>query len=520
MHRTGRALAGAAAAAYLGRPAYRAHAASIAAPPAGRPPNILFAVADDWSWPHASCLGAPQINTPAFDRIAENGVLFTNAFTAAPQCSPCRAATLTGRNIWQIAEAGTHFSTFPNTWPVFPDLLASAGYHTGFTGKGWSPGRWDLGGWTHNPTGPEFNKATLPMPPASGISTTDYAKNFNLFLKARPTGAPFCFWFGGHEPHRFYEPGSGIRKGKKPNEIEVPAYLPDTPVVRSDILDYFLEIEWFDKQLSQMLAMLHKAGELDNTLVIVSSDNGMPFPRAKANLYDAGAHAPMAALWPAGGVTGGRNINTPASFIDLAPTFLAAAGLAPPSSFTGISLLDLMQGSAESGFPRQYAIFGRERHGHARFDNLGYPSRAIRTNDFLHIRNYKPDRWPCGDPPEFGDTDDSPTKQLLMKNESEFSQFHDLAFAKRPAEELYYIKSDPDCLINIAENSEYKPIMNQLAEQLSRDLAAQGDPRETGQGDIFESYPRFGPMHPRLGGFAEQGQYNPAYMKQPHQTVR
>lgn len=474
----------------------------------GKRPNILFAIADDWSWPHASAYGATGVKTPAFDRIAAEGVLFNNAFTAAPQCSPNRAATLTGRAIWQIEEAGTHASIFPQKYQVFPDLLERAGYHAGFTGKGWGPGDWKRGGWERNPAGPEYSKKVKENVPYDGIHRMDYAANFELFLDAKPADAPFFFWFGGYEPHRKYQEGSGLAAGKSLDDAEVPGFLPDTTVVRSDILDYFVEVEWFDEQLVAALRKLEELGELDNTIVVATSDNGMPFPRAKANLYEYGTHVPMAIMWP-DRAEGGRVTDALVSFVDLGPTFLDAAGIAVPQAMTGRSFLPVLTGTGPG--PRDYVLTGRERHTHARYDNWGYPSRAIRTDEFLYIRNFRPDRWPAGDPDEFYDIDGSPTKSLLLENREEYGKYVELAVGKRPEEELFAVKEDPCCLNNLAGNPEYANVQKELSTRLMRLLKEQGDPRALGTGDIFESYPRVSGMRPELGGFAARGEYNSKY---------
>ena len=471
-------------------------------------PNILFAIADDWSWPHAGAYGVSGVDTPNFDRIAAQGVLFNNAFTAAPQCSPNRAATLTGRNIWQIEEAGTHASIFPSKYTVFTDLLEDSGYHIGYTGKGWAPGDWRRGGWERNPAGPEFSKVGLESVPYKGIKKLDYAGNFEAFLQERPEGAPFFFWLGASEPHRVYEEGSGLDAGKSLDEANVPGFLPDVDVVRSDMLDYFVEVEWFDRQLGQALQILEETGELENTIVVATSDNGMPFPRAKANLYEFGTHVPMAVMWPAA-VKAGRTTDALVSFIDLGPTFLAAAGVSIPDTMTGRGFLPLLTENAAA--PRDCVLTGRERHTHARYDNLGYPSRAIRTDEFLYIRNFKPERWPAGTPDQFHDIDGSPTKSLLLENRDEYARYFEMAVGKRPEEELFAIKEDPYCLNNLAGTPEYAEVQQKLSSRLMELLRGQGDPRALGAGDIFESYPRVSHMRPELGGFAERGEYNPKY---------
>ncbi|HEX6985564.1 MAG TPA: sulfatase, partial [Planctomycetaceae bacterium] len=255
-----------------------------------RRPNVLIAIADDQSYPHCSAYGA-AVRTPAFDRVAAAGVLFRNGFSGSPGCSPSRAALLTGRHHWELKEAGTHASSFPKELAVFPDLLEQAGYFVGMTGKGWGPGNWKASGRDRNPSGPSFDRKKLDAP--EGVSRNDYAANFEAFLDERPDGRPFCFWYGASEPHRPYKPGVGEERGVDPAAVTVPPFLPDTPEVRRDLTDYFAEIEWFDSHLGRMLDLLERRGELAGTLVIVTADNGMSFPRAKANCYDAGWHVPL-----------------------------------------------------------------------------------------------------------------------------------------------------------------------------------------------------------------------------------
>lgn len=475
-----------------------------------RRPNILFAIADDWSWPHASIAGAKGIATPNFDRMAREGVLLTHAFCAAPQCSPNRAAILTGRHIGQLEEAGTHSSLFPTKFKVYPELLQEAGYHVGFTGKGWGPGNWKDSGRPNNPAGPEYSTLKMASVPASGISRVDYAGNFNAFLDERPEGAPFCFWYGGHEPHRGYEKDSGAKAGKKLGDPQVPAFLPDDDAVRGDFLDYAVEVEWFDAQLGAMLRKLEELGELDNTIVVVTGDNGMSFPRAKANLYEYGVRVPLAVRW-GDRVKPGRSTDDLISFVDFAPTFLEAAGLAVPGAMTGKSLLGMLTSGTPG--PNSFVQFGRERHSHARHDNLGYPARAIRTQDYLYIHNFKPDRWPAGDPERYYDIDDGPSKTQVVEGKETAPKLFDMSLGKRPEEELYAVTDSMDCMENVADEEKLHETKEKLRAQLDAALKDQGDPRVLGGGDVFDSYPRFGGMRPELGGFAKQGQYNPAFQQ-------
>lgn len=488
------------------------------------PPNILFAISDDQSYPHASAYGCQFVNTPNFDRVAREGVLFSHAYAPSPSCSPTRASILTGRNIWQNEEAGVHISLFPRKFNVLPDILAANGYHVGVTGKGWAPGNWKDPGWPHNPAGPGYYQHDT-VPPTDKMSEVDYAANFKTFLKERKAGQPFYFWFGGSEPHRGYEYGSGYAAGKKLTEVKVPPFLLDDSVTRMDILDYALEIEYFDHHLGRMLAHLEEIGELDNTIVIVTSDNGMPFPRVKINMYDYGIHMPLAVSW-GNNIKGNRIVDDFISLIDLKPTLLEAAGVTIPEQVTGRSFLNVLQSNASGQVDssRSYVLSGKERHNYARADNMNYPIRAIRTGKYLYLHNFKPDRWPSGDPPVYKDSElnKASGKTILAKKDTDAKakKLFELTVDKRPAEELYNLEIDPGCLNNLADDPAYNDVRKKLWQQLKADLEQQGDPRIFGKGDVFDSYPVFRPIvmedeegKGKFPGFSELGEYNPKFQE-------
>lgn len=462
-------------------------------------PNLLLAISDDQSYPYSGAYGATGVKTPAFDRIAESGVLFQNGFAASPGCSPSRAALLTGRNTWELEQAGTHASSFPAKFDVYPDILEQAGYHVGYTGKGWGPGNYKVSGRERNPAGNPWQLQKMESP--QGISNRDYAGNFADFLKSRPAGAPFCFWYGASEPHRSYKKGIGLEQGKNLAEAQVPGFLPDTPEIRSDILDYCVEIEWFDQHLMRIIKQLEEAGELDNTLIIVTGDNGMPFPRAKANCYEYGIHVPFAASWPARAPKG-RKVDDLVGFIDIAPTLLEAAGVPVPDEMSGRSLMNLLV-SEESGQvdpQRTQAYSARERHSSSRYNNWTYPIRALRTPDYLYIRNFRPERWPAGDPAGFkGDTfgyydiDACPTKTFLWehRDDEDLAKYFHWSVEKRPAEELFDIRTDTSNLHNLADDPAHQEALKRLRAEMDKYLTKTGDPRMLDGGDIYEKYKRY-----------------------------
>jgi arylsulfatase A-like enzyme len=441
-------------------------------------PNIVLFFADDWSWPHAGAYGDPIVRTPSIDRLAREGALFTHAFTAAPSCTASRGALLTGRASHSLAEGANLWSTLPSRFATYPEILERAGYDVGVTRKGWGPGNPAAGGRPRNPAGSSF-------------------AGFEEFMAARDPAKPFAFWFGSQDPHRPYEPGSGARAGLNAAGVVVPPFLPDTPEVRNDILDYYFEVERFDREVGEIVERLRAAGLLDRTLVVVSGDNGMPFPRAKANVYDAGTREPLLVRWP-GVVPAGQVIDGFVSLTDLAPTFLEAAGLPVPGDMHGRSWLPLFRGEAQAG--RDRAFIGRERHAHVREGNLSYPMRAVRTADWLYIRNLRPDRWPAGDPElvrsvgPFGDIDGGPAKDVLLngRTDPQIGRFFELATAKRPAEELYDVRADPGQLTNLADRPEHAAAKRALRASLDEWMRETEDPRAATDDDRFDRYEYFG----------------------------
>jgi len=500
---------------------------------ASEPPNILFCIADDWSWPHAGAYGCTWVKTPGFDRVAREGILFSRAYTPNAKCCTSRAALLTGRNSWQLEEAANHICYFPAKFRTFPEALARHGYFVGMTGKGWAPGNPGVvDGKPRQMAGTPFVSRTL-KPPTSGISGRDYAANFKDFLDARPAGRRWCFWYGGFEPHRGYEYGSGVAKGgKKLSDVDaVPSYLPDAPAVRNDLLDYAMEVEHFDRHLVAMLELLEQRGELDNTIVIVTSDNGMSFPRVKGQEYESSNHMPMAIRWKNGVRARGRVVDDYVSFIDVAPTLLELAeqrwedsGMAPA---TGRSMADLFRSGASGQVDprRDHVLIGKERHDIGRPGDAGYPIRGIVKGGKLYLHNFEPSRWPGGNP-ETGylecDGGPSKTEVLELRRQGKDRRPWDLCFGKRRTEELYDVRSDPDCVKNLAEAPEHLSLKDALREQLFRELKEEQDPRMFGKGSIFEQYPHSNEAHRgyydkfKSGNPPKAGWVNPSdYENQP-----
>ncbi|MEM8670053.1 MAG: sulfatase [Planctomycetota bacterium] len=459
----------------------------------GDRPNILFCFADDWGWPHAGAYGDSTVRTPAFDRIASEGVLFEHAFISSPSCTPSRNALLTGQQFFRLGAGANLYGSLDVKHPTFVRLLQQAGYETGHWRKAWGPGNFRKGGYETHPCGQQ--------------------QSFSDFMKNRDAGKPFCFWFGTSDPHRGYKKGTGRKSGLTIDHVHVPEFYPNVEEIRSDIADYYFEVERWNKDVLAALRLLEEAGELENTVIAMSGDHGMPFPRCKGNLYDWGSRVPLAIRWGKGVENPGRTVTDFVSTTDLAPTFLEAAGITVPNAMTGRSLVSILKSEKDGRLEsdRDAVIYGRERHTDCQQNSDdGYPARAIRTDDYLYIRNYAPDRWPAGTPNYqtaykknawLGDCDNGPTKSYLWINRdasSSAGKFYELNFGKRPAEELYVIAGDPDQVVNVTKEPEFAAIKKTLSDRLTNSLIKLEDPRETSADVLFDDYPYTGgvPKYP------------------------
>ncbi|MEP3482482.1 MAG: sulfatase [Fuerstiella sp.] len=514
-------------------------------------PNIVFAFADDWGR-YASAYGELEsgglndlVKTPNFDAMAKQGVLFTNAFVNAPSCTPCRSSLLSGQHFWRTGQGAIlQGAVWDKSIPSYPLLLQKAGYHIGYTYKVWSPGTpvnapYGEAANRYSSNGSRFNGFSQYVSRAAdGVAdgatdgdlsvVIDAAKqellsevrgNFDAFLADRNQDQPFCYWFGPTNCHRKWTRGSGKRLWNlDPDQLKgkVPRFLPDVSEVREDLADYLGEAMAFDAALGVLLEQLEASGQADNTIVVVSGDHGAPgFPNGKCNLYDFGTQVALAIRWPKK-APANRIVSDFVSLPDLAATFLEAANEPIPEVMTARSLLPILLSNRDGQIDptRDHVLVGRERHVAAVRDNwLPYPQRAIRTNKFLYIRNFKPDRWPMGTGPgfgkaegpmpsateltentfaAFGEVDGSPTKSwvaLNCLNDAERRKYFDIAFGKRPAEELYELETDPDMTHNIIDQHLFASVRTELSRQLMKELKETGDPRVLGDGSTFDRAP-------------------------------
>ncbi len=515
------------------------HAA--AAEPARRP-NILFAFADDWgrfASAYAKIDGPGGLNdlvqTPNFDRIAADGVLFRNAFVNAPSCTPCRSSLLSGQYFWRTGRGAIlRGAQWDMNIPSYPLLLHEAGYHIGKSYKVWSPGTpvdapYGQRKFAYEMAGRAFNQfsqnATRMVANGKSIDAAkqqlldEVRGNFSAFLADQKPDQPFCYWFGPTNVHRKWIKGSGKELwGIDPDQLQgkMPPFLPDVPEIREDLADYFGEVAAFDASLGVLVEELKKRGQLENTLIVVSGDHGAPgFPHGKCNLYEFGTGVALAISGP--GVPGGRVVDDLVVLPDLAPTFLETGNVTIPEVMTARSLWPVLRSEKQGQVDpeRTWVLTGRERHVEiARAGYLPYPQRAIRTPDFLYIINFRPDRNPLGDPYRLDgddpptveevtevtrttlpDEDAGPTKAWMVahRNDPKWKPYFDHAYGKRPGEELFDLKKDPHQMHNLANNPAYDAVRKELREKLLAELKRTGDPRMVNDGEYFETPPLAGP---------------------------
>ena len=504
-------------------------------------PNIFLFFADDWGRYASIYTQNPintTINTPNFDRVALEGVCFTNAHVTSPSCTPCRSSLFSGQYFYRTGRGAI---LRPAIWDesiqAFPLLLEESGYRLGFTYKAWSPALnpdTPIGGnrTRYNRAGNRFNQFSQNVTrmvvegkdreAAKEELYAEAVRNFEMFLADRDKSPeerakPFLYYFGPTNTHRAWVKGSGKALWDlNPDDLKgkLPKFLPDVPEVREDFNDYLGEVLALDAVIGRFIQKFEEMGELDNTVIVMSGDHGIPgFPRGKTNLYNLGTEVSLFVRW-GNKVKGRRTVDDFVNIMDLAPTFLEIGGLTPPDCMTGRSIVPLLMSdkSGQIDPSRDYVVTGRERHvDTARTNFLPYPERSIRTKDFLYIRNFQPDRWPMGNPYHletgdsretmatslgntrytYPDLDAGPTKTWLVLhgNEPQWKKYYDYAFGKRPAEELYDLRNDPDYLVNVAEQPEYAATKKELSERLMNILISTGDPRVTGNGETYDKPP-------------------------------
>lgn len=428
-------------------------------------PNMVLIIADDLGWNDLGCYGNASIQTNNLDKLAKEGILFTNVYLTTSSCSPSRSSIISGRYPHNTGfPEFTYRGNVSTDLPLFPEILRKNGYYTAQAGK------WHLGESTRRSFDDIYDKNI-------GLGGEDQWLNA---LQNRSKEKPFFMWFASTDPHRNWGENR-FRGSNDPDKIVVPPYLADTETTRMDLANYYDEISRLDFQVGQVERELEKQGVLDNTIIIFISDNGSPFPRAKTRLYDSGIKTPMIIKWKTGIETIGRQSESLISIIDLAPTLVKLAGGRIPKAFQGVSFDKLLNNPDEKF--RNYIFAEHNWHGFETYE------RMVRTSNWMYILNERPE---LSNPPP-SDAIKSPSfddlKELRDNNNLKVVQA-DVFIKLREREELYNCVSDPYqtrnlALVNQKELRRLRKVLRKWQKQTSDGLPEQLTPdwydRETGQ---------------------------------------
>ncbi len=414
-------------------------------------PNFVFIIADDISWDDFGCYGNEVVKTPNIDKLASDGLRFTNAFLTASSCSPSRCSIISGKYPHSNGAAELH-TELPESEIPFPLLLKENGYYTAHAGK------WHMGSATHR----AFDRYTDNNGYKNGDGGED---NWVRFLKERPKDKPFFFWLASHDAHRPWGADT-FKITHDPKKIKVPVYFTDTPETRQDMASYYNEIARFDYYIGKVREELDKQGVLKNTLIIVMADNGRPFPRCKTRVYDSGMKTPFVVFFPEMIKRKGGTTESLISSIDIAPTILELAGVAVPEKYQGVSFLPVLKNPAAEV---RNAVFS-EHNWH----DYEAHERMIRTKDFLYVLNARPNLSNCGPADSKGSATQHALNQLRDEGKLTPAQA-DVFVVPRPAEELFGLKNDDQQLLNIASVPSFQKKLNEMRDLLENWQKNMGD---------------------------------------------
>ncbi|SHF21410.1 Arylsulfatase A [Mariniphaga anaerophila] len=398
------------------------------------PPNFIVFIADDAAWNDCGPYGNHNIKTPNINNLAEEGVVFFNAFLTTSSCSPSRSSILTGRYPHCTGASELHMP-LPEDQLLFPGELQKAGYYTAVAGK------YHIG-----PKRKEFDTIYGGSP-----SGCEY---WIESLQNRPKNKPFFLWLAALDPHREYAFGT-ISEPHQPEDVIVPPYLPDNDSTRKDLALYYDEIARMDSYIGQVMGELKKQGIDENTLILFMSDNGSPFPRAKTRLYDSGIKTPFIVRWPKKLKNGTSDALI--SSIDIAPTLCELAGAGISETYQGISFLPILKNYSES--VRNYIAAEHNWHDYQAHE------RAIRNKNYLYIRNAFPQF--NASPPADAVNSMTYREMIRLYEAGELAEHHlDCFIEPRNAEELYDVKNDPYQFYNLAGNPKYEKELNGMRKLL------------------------------------------------------
>ena len=432
---------------------------------AAQRPNFVFLISDDIGWNDYGCYGNPGARTPNIDGLAANGLRFTNTFLAASSCSPSRASLITGRYPHNLGEASELHRPISANLTWFPEELRAAGYHTVLSGKT----HMSKAGTTARDALAQAFDIVDPAPKERGNSGGH--ANWVKYLQQRPQDKPFFMWYASFDAHRNWDgtaewDATRFGPGHTPDSVAVPPFLVDDGATRTDLASYHYEVTRFDHYVGAVVAELERQGVLENTVVMVLSDNGRPFPRAKTRLHDSGMKTGFVMHWSEGIGRSGAVCDSLVSAIDLAPTILELAGLPRLETFQGVSIVPLLESPEQS--VRHYAFSEHNWHDYEAH------GRSVRHKGYLYILNARPENAWQGP----ADSVRSPSHRSLQKtrDSGELNGAQaDVFMAPRPREEIYHTPTDAEQLKNLVDDPAHTEMLQHLRQTMAQWQEATGD---------------------------------------------
>jgi N-sulfoglucosamine sulfohydrolase len=440
-------------------------AASASGQQVQKHPNILWISTEDLS-PHLGCYGDKVAKTPNIDRLASQGIRYTNVFTTAAISAPCRAGIITG--MYQTSIGCMHMRTTsyrrgvdnpieftavpPHYVKAFTEYLRIAGYYCTNNSK------------------TDYQFAKDPVPASIWDECSRNAHYRNRSDKTQPFFAVFN-WMGTHESQNW-----DISKVRTdPKSVKVPPYYPDNEIIRKNISKIYDNIAVLDSVVGVLLNELEKEGELDNTIIFFWGDHGDGLPRAKRWLYDSGLNIPLIIKFP-GNTKAGTVDKRLISSIDLGPTVLSLAGVPVPAHMQGIPFL-----GSQAGYPRDAVFAARDRVDES-YDMI----RSVRTKNYLYIRNYYPNEpFPIWVPY----LSNMPIYKEMLRLDAEGKltgpQKNWMAYS-RPPEELYDVKADPYQVNNMANDPKLEPVLDDLRKRHKQWTIETGDMGHLNEPEMIE----------------------------------
>lgn len=450
----------------------------------GQKPNFVVTIADDHGVYHSSIYGSPEFQTPNLQRLADEGIRFDNAYVASPACAPSRAALFTGRMPYKNGIVGNHeFKLKPGVRSLIPSLLEQ-GYEVVFHGKVGHSGRKHHGAYV---------PAGVKILGGGGLQQTMTLTQVEEFLRERPDDArPLALFLGWTDTHTAWPAPEAARI--KPQDVVIPPRIYDTPEARVEMSRYVEGAEAIDRRLGETRELIAEYLDADNTLVVYTSDHGMPWPFAKWSLYETGIRTPFVAAWP-GKIHPNTSTDALVSWIDFIPTLIDLAGGTSPPGIGGKSFADVLLGKTDR---HRDVIFATHKGDN---DKNVYPIRSVRSGKWKYIRNLHPefaytthtDVWATETPRTDGHwkhaghhwhsylqaAKTDPAAAAFLKD-----------YHSSPAEELYQIKDDPFEQKNLAKIPEHAEKLAELRLLIDQRMKEVGDDESlSGRPRLLKDFP-------------------------------